>query len=47
MEEVEDEEEEEEEEEVVAEKPKMKMGFQMLGDLDDNDSAAEVGPQVI
>ena len=31
-----------EDDEEVAEKPKMKMGFGMLGDMDDNDSAAEV-----
>ena len=35
-----------EEEEAVTGKPKMKMGFQMLGDLDDNDSPAEVGQRV-
>ena len=34
------------EEEAVTGKPKMKMGFQMLGDLDDNDSPAEVGQRV-
>ena len=30
-------------EEAVTVKPKMKMGFQMLDDLDDNDSPEEVG----